>query len=178
MMMIRSSRALQVGVLAVAVAVGGCGQSGDSAKVATAARAPSTGSTAPAADATEAAQRYADCLRGAGVVMVEGAEGAATVDKQRTPIATLSAAAEKCRQLAPVTDTPAKLSARDLETRRSYAVCLRGRGVPEYPDPDPDTGEPPMTDSLAQQLKANPRFAAAAEACRGSVPGSDTEAVG
>jgi hypothetical protein len=173
----RRTAFLAVGVLAIGIAVGGCGQDGEGPGVATAARAPAAGSAAGVADADEAAQRYGDCLRDAGVTMIEEVEGPPRVDKERTPITTLTAAAEKCRQLAPVTDAPAKLSAQDLEKRRRQAACLREHGVPEYPDPDPDTGEPAMTDTLAQQLKTNPRFSAAMEACRGSSPASDSEAV-
>jgi hypothetical protein len=49
--------------------------------------------------------------------------------------------------------------------------------VPQYPDPDPQTGESVLSDTLARQLKTDPAFASALKACRDVLPSSTASAV-
>jgi hypothetical protein len=161
-------------MLAVGLATAGCGGNSPTPRVAS---APSATAGGPMADPAEQAIRYANCLQRAGVTMMHPAEGPPQADKARTPLATLSRGMERCRQLAPVAEAPPNLSARDLAKRRAYAVCLRAHGVPEYPDPDPQTGEPAISEQAAAQLKNNPHFTRATEACRGNAPGTDAGSV-
>jgi hypothetical protein len=154
--------------LALGLATAGCGGHAEGPRVASAPGSPTTGRTT---DTAEQARLYADCLRREGVTMMQPAQGAPQADKARTPLATLNQATERCRQLAPAGDAPPQLSARDLAQRRAHSACLRAHGVPEYPDPDPQTGEPQLNDQLARRLKSNPQFTRALESCRSTAPG-------
>jgi hypothetical protein len=55
--------------------------------------------------------------------------------------AKLTAASTKCREFLPNGGEPGKMPAEDVAKRREYAKCLRENGMPEFPDPDPETGE-------------------------------------
>jgi hypothetical protein len=156
-------------ILVLGIAAAGCGQADGAPQVATA-TGTQAGGGGRIPDPVEQARRYADCLRREGVTMQQPAQGPPEMDKARTPVATAAAATEHCRQLAPVTEAAPRLSARDLEQRRRHSACLRAHGVPEYPDPDPATGEPTMTQDAAIRLKTNPHFASALEACRAALP--------
>lgn len=155
----------------LALGLSGCAQSTAEPSVASAGPSTSAGSTADAG-AADANQRYADCLTEAGVTLLPATDGPPQVDKARTPLATIAAASETCRSLAPVVTAPERISQSDLEARRAYSVCVRANGVGYFPDPDPATGEPVLDDATALRLKSDPAFAAAQEACRAGLPGA------
>ena len=154
---------------ALAAGVAGCGQAGAEPHVATAEGATPTRAASEQGMA-EAYRHYADCLRGAGVTLLPETDGAPQVDKARTPLATIAAASEKCREISYFQTAPERISARDLAARRAYSVCVREHGVSYYPDPDPDTGDPVLDDATALRLKSDRTFSTAQEACRGGLP--------
>ncbi|MDX6312829.1 MAG: hypothetical protein QOF84_713 [Streptomyces sp.] len=163
---------------ALVFGITGCGGGSDDPGVATA-RTSGGASQSSGADTVQQAQKYANCLKDAGVTMTEGADGTLEVDKDKTAEKTILDASEKCRNLQPAaaaTGAP-QLSADDIEKRRQYASCIRQHGVKEYPDPDPQTGESAIDDDLAQQLKSDSKFPSAVTACRNVLPSPTTSGV-
>jgi hypothetical protein len=151
--------------LILLLAVSGCGKSADEPQVA------SAGSSVPAAATVDdPEQAYGDCLREAGVTMLPDVDGHPQMDKEATPESTVEAAMEECRLLAPSATAGEAISAADLEQRRLFSSCVRDNGVPDYPDPDPQTGEPALSEELAMRLKGDPAFNRAQEACRDTLP--------
>ncbi|RSM46149.1 hypothetical protein DMB66_50170 [Actinoplanes sp. ATCC 53533] len=53
----------------------------------------------------------------------------------------MTAASRKCREFLPNGGEPAKMSAEDIAKRRDFAKCVRENGLPDFPDPDPETGD-------------------------------------
>ncbi|MFG2818082.1 hypothetical protein ACGFX4_01525 [Kitasatospora sp. NPDC048365] len=157
-----------VAALALLAALGlsACGSTAEPPKVASAGGASATAT----ADSAEQARKLTDCLRGEGVVLTHGTDGQPVIDKEKNPVDRIARATEKCRQYQPAAAAPSKLSAQDLEARRRYSACMREHGLAYYPDPDPATGEPALTDELAARLKTDPARASAAEACRSVQP--------
>src|SRR5882757_5720201 len=98
----------------------GCGGGGNDPGVATA-QTSGTGSKPLGADAVEQAQKYANCLKDAGVKMAAGADGTLTVDKDNTPAHTILDATERCRSTPIPTRGPAS---------RSSATIWRGSSRP------------------------------------------------
>lgn len=107
-------------------------------------------------------------MSAAGVPMVRTAEGNYQVDKQKVGLARIEAATQRCRPLQPAASPSRAPVAADLERSRQLSACLRGHGVPDYPDPDPATGQAPLTDAQARGLKSSATFRTAMEACRSS----------
>ena len=168
----RARRALPL--LGLALLLAGCGAAKEDPPVASVAGAGTSegDSASPAADRTQALQQYGECLRRNGVVLldVQTEEGIPQVDKRRTPADRVGTALERCRTYVPNADAPVALSPADLEARRQHAGCVRSKGVPDYPDPDPHTGEPAMTDEVARRIKDDPNLQSALEACRVLLP--------
>lgn len=155
-----------VSVLLAGLLVAGCGSGEDQPGVVSiGAGRPSAG---PAEDRGRQVERYRDCLLQHGVTLLDHptAEGMPQVDKQRTPVDVVSLAYEKCRLLLPTAGEVDRMAPEDIEARRRVAACVREQGVPEYPDPDPVTGEPRVSDELAARIKGDPRLFAVLEACQ------------
>lgn len=121
------------------IALAGCGGGSDTDGVA-AAGGPT--STANGGTDQDKALRYVQCLRGEGIDVADPDNGKLPAIEQGTVDDDKFAAAEqKCRQYRP-TNAPAGdgVDAAELEGLRKVAQCMRGKGFPEYPDPDPKTG--------------------------------------
>ncbi|MFG1605121.1 hypothetical protein [Actinoplanes sp. NPDC049265] len=128
---------LAIPLLLLVVALGGCGGTDDTS----AAPAPSK-----SADKITQLRAYAKCMRengvdmpdpdGDGVLRAPAMKAGAPVDKK------MEAASEKCLPLLPadVGGAPQKMTPEDLAKARAQAKCMRENGVPDYPDPDPETG--------------------------------------
>ncbi len=101
-------------------------------------------------------------------------------DKSRNDPAAVNAAATACQDRRPAeADVTAEgPTAADIEAYRRYARCVREHGVPEFPDPDPATGDFAMDDDLGRRVKENPAMRTATEACRSLLPGSGDGVVG
>jgi hypothetical protein len=57
------------------------------------------------------------------------------------------------------------------EQARRYAQCMRGNGVPGFPDPDANG----QFRGQSHELQGNPKFQAALQACRALAPGGTHE---
>lgn len=133
-------------LLALAVALSGCGRSPAGEDIATAG-GPASGAPdpdAPAADPADRARQFAACMRDEGVDMPDPEVGNGKtairidgpgVDKQK-----IAAAMEKCRRYLPNGGNGKQMSPEDVERMRQYAQCMRDNGVPDFPDPDPNGG--------------------------------------
>jgi hypothetical protein len=150
----------------------GCGAADDAPPVASVGGPAGTGTASPAADRDRLVQQYGDCMRRNGVILLEvrTEEGLPQIDKRRTPAERVGIALERCRAYLPTADAPPALSPADLEARRRHSECVRAKGVPDYPDPDPRTGEPAMSDELSRRVKDDPELQPALEACRANLP--------
>ncbi|MBY8871338.1 hypothetical protein K7640_05715 [Micromonospora sp. PLK6-60] len=154
----------------IALLLGGCQRGADEPRVAS---VSGSQTAAPPADREAQLSRYRDCLTQHGVTLLDTptAEGLPQVDKANTDPKVVGEAQAQCRQFVPSGGDATRPSAQDLETSRRYAACLRQHGVPDYPDPDPVTGDPRIDDDLGARLKADPKMATATQACAEFQPG-------
>jgi len=164
---------LATGSAAFAVAALGltaCSQGADP-EVATA-RAIKATLAAVGTDRARQAQQYIDCMRSRGVVMLDEltSEGMPQVDKARSPFQKVAAGMDACKESIPSAADAPRPAAADVERMRRYAACLRSQGLSDYPDPDPQTGEPALSEELALRLKQDPRLPVAERACASMLP--------
>lgn len=124
--------------------------------------------SAPAADEEERQRQFTQCMRDEGIEVDDakgpGQEVRAQGDKQK-----MRQAMEKCRKYLPNGGEPTRPSAADLEKLREYAVCMRENGLPEFPDPDPGTGQF-SGDSLRQAGISKDKVVEVDEKCRDKLP--------
>jgi hypothetical protein len=152
-----------VPLLIVTFALAGCSGTGKSA-------AP-----APSASADEVTQMraYAKCMRANGVDMPDpsgnGVVGLPAMKAGSPEIKKVEAATEKCRDLLPAGagGEPQKPSPEDLEKARALAKCFRENGMPDFPDPDPETGAVPIDPSTTLDRD---KMVAATKKCGGAMP--------
>jgi hypothetical protein len=156
-----------VSPLLVVAALSGCGGAASTPGVATAEPTGSgTGATAAGQVGTDP-NRWAGCMQSAGVAMSRTAEGNYQVDKSKvTDLDKITRATQKCLPLQPSASVGATISAADLTRARQLSVCIRGHGVPDYPDPDPQTGTAQLSPAQSLRLKSDQKFLAALDACR------------
>jgi hypothetical protein len=126
---------------------------------------------------------YTQCLADHGVVLEEYTAEDGSIqrrpDKDRNDIKDINDAIGACVGQLPdegVTATPP--SPEDLAALQHYAECVREHGIPEFPDPDPATGNFAMDDATAGQVKQNPALHAAMDACSSMLPASGPGLVG
>ncbi|WP_322767228.1 hypothetical protein [Frankia sp. Cr1] len=155
--------------LTVALLSGCAGGGGTSHVVSVSAGSPSA--VQSSADRGSQATRYRDCLLSNGVTLLDQstAEGMPQIDKERTNIGVVNAASQRCRPYLPAAVDAERPDQQAVEAQRRLAVCLRGHGVPEYPDPDPVTGDPRVSDQLAARLKDDPSLASGLQTCQQQV---------
>ncbi len=156
----RTSALVTVALLAVA----GCGATPTGEEVASAEH----GVTAtPTIDPGQQAEKWAECMRTAGVTMVRNDEGQLVPDKDRDSFATIEAGYAACRSLAPVVaSTEDPPTADQLDRLRRHAACMREHGLSDYPDPDPVTGGANAEAVLTKRDKYDPQLRAALDACQ------------
>jgi len=120
---------------------------------------------------------YRDCLTENGVTLLEEptGEGLPQVDKARTPVDTVSSATEACRAQLPSGGEVEQPDPDEIEARQRYAECIRENGVPAYPDPDPRTGDPGISEELDRQLKDDPTLAEATRVCQAELGGGPAD---
>lgn len=171
-------RLLAVPMLLLAVALSGCSAEPEEQKVASAGGdvKPSAGASAPVDEAAQG-RKFAQCMRGEGVDMPDpGAEGMAAMPaldpKDSAAMKKMNAAVEKCREFLPNGGEAPKASAEDLAKAREYAKCVRENGLPDFPDPDPETGRFKID---PDKSKAFDKMSEASEKCQqfgaGVMPG-------
>ncbi|MDQ7906223.1 hypothetical protein RB614_17055 [Phytohabitans sp. ZYX-F-186] len=127
-----------------ALALAGCGGGGDDGGIASAG-----GTAAPAAGASPSASKdnyqamleFTECMRGEGIQMEDPEPGGGVQLRLRggDPAKT-EAAMAKCRHLMPNGGEMPKADPERIEKARQYSKCMRENGVPNFPDPDPETG--------------------------------------
>nr|WP_221375412.1 hypothetical protein [Actinoplanes polyasparticus] len=128
--------------------------------------------SASPADEKSQLRAYAKCMRANGVDMPDpngdGALGVPAMKAGSPELKKMDAAIEKCRDLIPggAGGEPQKVSAEDLERARALSKCMRENGMPDFPDPDPETGAVALSEETVDVKK----MAAAGEKCGGVVP--------
>jgi hypothetical protein len=136
-------RLIAVPVL-LAAALSGCAAKKDDRTVASAPGNPTASAGPAASQATDAAaqgRKFAQCMRDNGVDMADpGPDGIIPLNVDKSDEVKVTAASKKCREFLPNGGEPAKMSAQDIAKRRDFASCIRANGLPDFPDPDPDTG--------------------------------------
>ncbi|MFF0423174.1 hypothetical protein ACFYUJ_02025 [Streptomyces sp. NPDC004520] len=163
-------------VLIVALGIGGCSSGGDGAtppapSTATpaASAAPSATPSAGASSAAAGWSAYYDCL-GAQGLKLQGSGGVRRVDKDANTSEAIGAAEKACRSLLPGKEPldPARLA-----EARKFTACMREKGIADYPDPDPATGDIPVEGGLGARLKSDPKVIAALRECHPTAPAAD-----
>ena len=128
------------------------------------------GNTNLAADRLEAGKRYAQCMRDNGVPDFpdpdpSGEFRGAGHEQQDDP--KFRAALEKCQALAPGAEHRNTRDPAFVEQMRRYSQCMRDNGVPDFPDPDASG----QLRGSGHENRGDPKFSAAMEKCRQSLPG-------
>ncbi|MEW2357632.1 hypothetical protein [Spirillospora sp. NPDC029432] len=119
-------------LLLPALALGACGGGGSGGE-----------GTKKAADDGARMREYAKCMRANGVDMPDpSADGRVEVKVTggKPGEDRLKAAEEKCRKLMPNGGKLPKPDAKRMAEARAMSKCMRENGVPDFPDPDPETG--------------------------------------
>jgi hypothetical protein len=172
----RSRHYAALAILALAAIASGCGSSGGEGV----AQGQSTQTTSnPSKRDTVLA--FAACMRKNGVPkfpdpdnrgdlklsngMANGRKGGLDVNSSR-----FKAAQQACLALRPSGRTPDPQTApEELRLLLRFARCMRSRGVPTFPDPQPNGS---TVQTMPQSVDtSSPRFRAAEEACQRLVPG-------
>ncbi|MEU8539559.1 hypothetical protein AB0C52_06080 [Streptomyces sp. NPDC048717] len=174
---------MAVPLLILALGLGGCSSDGDGAPRS----APSTGKTsaapaepsaAPSAGASPDAAAWAayyDCLGAQGLKLQDTKAGEKRVDKDANTSEAVAAAEKQCAAKRP---GPSKPDAARLEEAKQVSACVREKGITDYPDPDPATGDVPLSGDLATRMKSDPKVVAALKACSPAAAGSGGTVVG
>jgi hypothetical protein len=147
-----------------------------SAFVAVSACSDDSGNDSSGQSDPKAMVQFAQCMRehGQNVPDPDGDSDSYTVTPPSGgPNAAWDAAIDACRQYLPGGGAPEPPSAAELEAQRQYAKCMREHDI-DMSDPDPNTGRSQIGGRLANaprdQLRADPGYQAAAEACKDKLP--------
>jgi hypothetical protein len=155
-----------LGLIAMVALIGACGSSTPA----------ETGSGGNSAANAGQAVRFAACMRSNGVSDFPdpGASGKFTIDgiangsslDVSTPA--FKQAMSACEDLEPAGFTGSKRSSQEQQAALKFAKCMRGNGVPDFPDPTPsgpliDTSRIPS--AAGRGARSIPGFPAAASKC-------------
>jgi hypothetical protein len=130
----------------------------------------------PAADEGDRALQFQRCMHDHGIDIETGPDKTVQVqaspgDKRRAIDAT-----EACQIYLPGGGEKLKLSPEDIEKVRQFSQCIRDHGFPDFPDPDPETGQMRSADMRALgNVKSNPQFERAIQACENLQPGNSVK---
>jgi hypothetical protein len=128
--------------LTAVLALTGCSGSDEGNGVASAGGGPDATGSANAAQRGDAL-KFAQCMRENGVPDFKdpgGDSGGGALVPQGTDQEVVRAAMEKCKQYSPNGGEPPQLDAESVDRQRKFAQCMRDNGVPDFPDPEGDTG--------------------------------------
>ena len=169
--MSRERRPLTALALVVAVAlISGCGSS-------TPAEIGTSGGSGNTVANAQKAVKFAECMRRNGVSQFPdpGASGKLTIDAVAngssldTSTPAFSQAIRACKDLEPAGFMGSKRSSQQQSAGLKFAACVRGHGVPDFPDPLPNG---PLVDTNRIPSAAQPggmsNLHAAMQKCRDS----------
>jgi hypothetical protein len=128
--------------------------------------------TTPAAeDPQDAALAYSQCIRENGVPEFPDPDSEGRILLRRRgsidpDSAVWREAIDACRHLAPAGWGEANVSPGDEEVMLEFARCMRENGVPDYPDPDPNSGNRIMFGPESGIDPNDPKVQAALESCK------------
>jgi hypothetical protein len=167
-----------VGVLALALAVAGCGGGDKTDGVASLGGGKATATTSPggSSDPRQGALAYGRCMRQRGIDMPDPKIDAAGRVAQQLPPGVdpdtprFKAANEACKQYAPDGGQPPKLTPQQQQQMVAFARCMRQHGM-NIPDPKPDGGI--QVDGAKGVGPDDPKFQAAEQACQQYLPEGD-----
>ncbi|MFF9122308.1 hypothetical protein ACF09J_03160 [Streptomyces sp. NPDC014889] len=108
------------------------------------------------------------CLEKQGVVLEKRDDDLLRVDKDRNDQKTQTRAEAKCADLLPDPVTAAPAPSEAVASAQAFSACVRKNGFPDYPDPDPKSGQVDLPGDQAEAYRT-PEFLAAAKKCS---PGS------
>ncbi|MBC2902231.1 hypothetical protein [Streptomyces cupreus] len=154
-MRIRTGGARAALLLALALAVAGCGSDGETDEAADLA--------AEANAQDEMAVKFAECLGEHGV-NVETGEGGGIRITGRVPKEKVDAAMEACREYSPMQNGGSP-DPQAEERMRKMAQCMRDNGVEDFPDPEPGRGI-----QLDRSVAEDPDFEEAQKECEKYAP--------
>lgn len=127
-----------------------------------------TDSKSPPPDRAELA--YYRCLESNGVLLEKRDDDQLRVDKDKFDEAVNAAASETCKHMQPGVQSAQPPTAEQLAKLKAFSVCIRGKGFPDYPDPNPATGQVDLTPD--QQTKfGTMTFKVTAEGCSSDAGG-------
>ncbi|MET9382670.1 hypothetical protein ABZY09_16730 [Streptomyces sp. NPDC002928] len=119
-------------LLALALAVGGCGSHEGTT---------TAGKAAASKNAKdEQGVKFAQCLREHGVEVEDPEQGKGLRITGHLPKAKVDAAMEACRAYSPMQQGGASVDPQVEEKMRKLAQCMRDNGVANFPDPEPGKG--------------------------------------
>lgn len=107
---------------------------------------------------------YFRCLEKQGIVLEELEDSRLRVDKDdpANDGAKQMRAQEACKGLLPKEEAP-EATEEQLAAAREFSACVRAQGIKDYPDPDPKTGDTPLSEKIGNGDKEALR--AAQRAC-------------
>jgi hypothetical protein len=158
----------------------GCGGSGTSgAKVAQVGSTPTTttGAGSSGRSKLDAEVAYAACMRKHGVPDFPdpNVSGSWTFRPKGAP--QFKSAERACRKLLPNGGVVSpQEQAKLLREALAYAVCMRGHGVPTFPDPTEAADGNPDFGQIGPSVWNSPQLKPAQKACHYLLPGSPTGA--
>ena len=137
-----------------------------------AAAAADTGGSSPGGSLAA----YATCMRSHGVLSFPdpaslGSSSAikaaksqmAQISESKTSSATVQAAQRACVKYAPPGISPPHANPQEMQKLLAVSRCMRAHGIPNFPDPNPTTGELTAPAGIS---KNSPQALAALRACR------------
>lgn len=117
---------------------------------------------------------YTKCMRENGVDMEDPPPGGMAVpgipamDAGSPEMKKVEAAAEKCAELLPAdTAEGRKITPEDLEKARALSRCMRENGLPDFPDPDPESGAVKLDPDVEFDVR---KVDEAGKKCGGTLP--------
>lgn len=176
-----------IAALAAASLVAACGSSSPTGtgQPSAAGRATTSSSSPDHPPAADASLAFSKCMRSHGVpnfpdlgdkgMRIAASGHTISVNGSSFSASGFSLARQKCQRLLPHTSASQAQAAQQRQHGLKFARCMRGHGVPSFPDPTAAPGSGAnhvahLTGVSAQELQS-PSFQAAAKACGGGPKG-------
>lgn len=147
-------------VIALTLLLAGC-SSEPAGPDAGASAQPDPSTSTPPANAAEWTAYYG-CLEDEGLVLQKRDDGKSRLNKEVNSDEEIKAAEKKCAALLP---DPRPVADAALQESRELSACMRENGFPDYPDPDPQTGDVELSQEAMEKFKHDPDALAARKKC-------------